>query len=581
LTILEIQASDGYLNPESYLPALEACRKTGDTLTLRLPSGELRVRGDRLPERFVALSNNDSGMKRVAFPLRGLEKVSVEGHDTQLIFEGSVLPFDVEACDGVNLRGFSIDWARPFHFEGRVVSTDAARGTFDLEPSSECLWEIRGGSLWWCERPWAAGSSVVWYRNFGKLLGDARWECTLGWHIWMDPAERAVARDSRLCLFNAYDPNSDRYYRAERIDATRIRIHDAGLERLPEVGWVFVDKGAANNRRFPAIHLKYAKDVVLEDLTIHHADGMGVIAEFCENLRLSRLQVLPSGERAISTTADATHFVYCRGQILLESCRFECMPDDGINVHGNYFAVVGLSPDGRSWASPRHPQHEHVDFAQVGDRLARVDPENFNTLSEHQVRSVERRNGVAILLDCVPALPPESVGQVLENLSWQADLVMRDCVVRGNRARAVLFSTRAKGRIEASRFEDQSMSAILLEMEADYWHETGPTGSLEIVGNTIIGPAREFTEQPAILITPRLGTAGAEPLHGCIRIKDNHIVVDHGRVLWAGSVSELVFQGNTVSARGGEAIQPLEINHCGTVKSDIACKCIDTLGKVS
>jgi len=58
-------------------------------------------------------------------------------------------------------------------------------------------------------------------------------------------------------------------------------------------------------------------------------------------------------------------------------------------------------------------------------------------------------------------------------------------------------------------------------------------------------------------------------------------VVDHGRVLWAGSVSELVFQGNTVSARGGEAIQPLEINHCGTVKSDIACKCIDTLGKVS
>ena len=40
----------------------------------------------------------------------------------------------------------------------------------------------------------------------------------------------------------------------------------------------------------------------------------------------------PHTQRVISTTADATHFVNCKGDILIENCRFENMLDDGTNA---------------------------------------------------------------------------------------------------------------------------------------------------------------------------------------------------------------------------------------------------------
>jgi len=566
---LELQSKNGYLDTEAVLSALEACRVSGEALTLRLPAGELRVRRDRLPEYFVALSNNDSGMKRVAFPLRGLKDIVIKGRETRLILEGEILPFDVEACANVSFRGFSVDWERPFHFEGTVRACDESARTFDIEPSRACLWEIRDGRLWWVEKQHGERSRAVWHNGFGTLVADARWERTLGWNIWIDPSERAVARDSHECLFGAFDPDRQRFYRAERLEPDRIRIHQAGLKRLPQPGWVFVDKGSGGNRRFPAFHLKDCKDVVLEDVTIHHADGMGLIAEFSENIRLSRVNVLPSPGRAISTTADATHFVYCRGLIRLEGCRFECMPDDGINMHGNYYAVAEVSEQGHCWIAPTHPQHEHVDFARVGDRIARVDPRYFRLFSEHEVRGVERRNGVAIRLECEPPLPQGAVGQVLENLGWQADLEMVDCLVRGNRARAALFSTRGRGRIERNRFEDQSMMAVLVEMDADYWNETGPVGSLEIRDNDITHPAREFSRMPAIQVTPESGGADKPPIHDTIRIEGNRISVDNGPVLAAGSIRRLVWRDNQITGVELEEEGAVLLRGCASIEGDL------------
>jgi len=566
---LELESKNGYLDSEVVLSALEACRVSGEALTLRLPAGELRVCRDRLPEYFVALSNNDSGMKRVAFPLRGLKDIVIEGRETQLILEGEILPFDVEASANISFRGFSLDWERPFHFEGSVVARDDRAGTFDIEPSQSCLWEMRDGRLWWVEKHFDEESQAEWHKGFGKLVRDARWERTLGWSIWMDPADRAIARESHACLFSAYNPDRDTHYRAERIGSGRIRIHGAGCERLPEVGWIFVDKGAEGNRNFPAFHLRDSQNLVLEDLVIHHADGMGLIAEFCENIRLSRVHIVPAEGRAISTTADATHFVYCRGLIQLEACRFECMPDDGINVHGNYYAVAEVADESHCWIAPTHPQHEHVDFARVGDRIARVNPDDFRLLSEHEVRAVERRNGVAIRLECAPPMPPEAVGQVLENLSWQADLEMVDCLVRGNRARAALFSTRGRGRIERNRFEDQSMMAVLVEMDVDYWNETGPVGSLEIRDNDIARPAREFTHMPAIQVTPELGSTGQTPIHDTIHIEGNRISVDNGRVLAAASIQRLVWRDNQITGAGLEAEGAISLCGCASIEGDL------------
>ena len=54
-----------------------------------------------------------------------------------------------------------------------------------------------------------------------------------------------------------------------------------------------------------------AVDTRLQDVTIHYAEGMGLIAQRCTNINLQRFNVCLRGDndsRYFTTQADATHF---------------------------------------------------------------------------------------------------------------------------------------------------------------------------------------------------------------------------------------------------------------------------------
>nr|AIA93734.1 CAZy families GH110 protein [uncultured Shewanella sp.] len=89
-------------------------------------------------------------------------------------------------------------------------------------------------------------------------------------------------------------------------------------------------------RDFPGIVISDSAGVALEHVTLHHCGGMGVIAQRSADLSLSHVKVTPpvGGKRVVSLTADATHFVNCRGKIEMTDCLFENQKDDATNVHG-------------------------------------------------------------------------------------------------------------------------------------------------------------------------------------------------------------------------------------------------------
>jgi hypothetical protein len=526
------------------LEALAACRAAGAGSRLLLPPGELHFYPDSASEAFLALSNNDGGMRRVAFLLQGFSGLVIEGQGTRMIFHGGVVPFHLADCADITLRGFSVDWERAFHLEAEVIAADAGQGSFDLLPSPECLWEIRDGRLCWVERELPSERAASWDDSFRRLAEDDRWEAELGWNVWFDPKDRAIARGSVSSLFRPFNRKTGASYRATALGDGAVRISGAGLQQVPQVGWVFVDKGGGQNRKYSVFSLIDCTRIRLEEVTLHHSGGMGIIAMFCEEISLIRCAVTPSQGRMVSTTADATHFVHCRGRILLEDCRFEQMLDDGINVHGNYFWIEAQPEPDVLVVRPRHPQHEHTDIARPGDTIGVTDPSTFATLATAVVASVERRNGTRIILRLEQPLASGFTPAVVENLSWQADLEMRGCLVRGNRARAALFGTRGVGRLTRNRFEFQSMSAILVEVDADLWHETGPLGRLEIEENTICGWGREFPNSPAISITPELSDPTVAPIHREVSIRHNHFHSSQGRMLNAASVDQLIIVDN-------------------------------------
>lgn len=73
-------------------------------------------------------------------------------------------------------------------------------------------------------------------------------------------------------------------------------------------------------RPAPGIFLSNDKDTRLQNVKVHYAEGMGLLAQLCENITLDEFSVCLRGDkdpRYFTTQADATHFSSCRGRLIL------------------------------------------------------------------------------------------------------------------------------------------------------------------------------------------------------------------------------------------------------------------------
>ena len=104
-------------------------------------------------------------------------------------------------------------------------------------------------------------------------------------------------------------------------------------------------------RPAPGVFLSHNTNTVLKNIQVHYAEGMGLLAQVCDNIRLDSFSVCLKGKedpRYFTTQADATHFSNCKGLILSENGLYENMMDDAINVHGVYLnCLLYTSPSPR------------------------------------------------------------------------------------------------------------------------------------------------------------------------------------------------------------------------------------------
>ena len=114
------KANDGSDTTPAVRAALEKCRQT-KAGKLVFPPGRYDFWPDRAVERYCFVSNNDEGLKRIAFPLDGIENLEIDGQGAQFVFHGWITPFALDRARKITLKNFSVDWTRTFHNEGKVV----------------------------------------------------------------------------------------------------------------------------------------------------------------------------------------------------------------------------------------------------------------------------------------------------------------------------------------------------------------------------------------------------------------------------------------------------------------------------
>ncbi len=505
--------------------ALKRCRES-DCAVLSFPKSTYHFRPDKALERHAYISNHDEGgLRRIAFPLFNFRGLTIDGQGSDFIFHGPMIPFMLENADHVTLKNFTIDWDRPMFEQGVVV--EARSDSFDLQLPDDVEYRLIKGQLIFT---FGGRQEAVW--GFDDI----------------DPVTKAHA-------YQSGDRISWRAFKKltlQEIGPGRIRV-GGELKHRPRVGNVIAMR--FGRRENPGIFLKDCTDARIEQVAIHHAPGMGLVAQRCTNIQLQALDVKlrPGTSRVVTATADATHFTNCRGLIEMTHCLFENQLDDPCNVHGIYGQITDLIAPDTFLLKLVHGMQKGVEIVAAGDLIQFVRHDSLLGFATASVQTVEPISGdySIVTVDKLPS--GVKVGDVIENLTWVADLTVRHCEVRANRARGFLITTPGKVLLEHNVISAPG-AGIKISGDANSWYESGAVRDVTIRHNTFLDCNYCCPDwgRAVIDIDPEIERPdlNAACYHRNIRIENNEFRTFDRGLVYGHSIDGFIFKNNIVRRSG-------------------------------
>ena len=528
-----------------------------EAAVLRIPPGTWHFWPDRAAERHYFISNNDCGLKRIVFPLVNSRHLTIDGQGAEFIFHGHVTPFVLDGASHVTLRDLTIDYDRPFFTQGEIINAGPEHVDLCIDRENYPC-RVENGRLVFSGPTWD-GAGFQWV----MLL------------VQFDPATRMLASNrgyhiGRFLSLAHIDPTHDSW--AMKLEASE---NADGTVRLTAAWGDGMEPGnmlvlGHEHRLDPAVLVTDSADVRLENITIHHAGAMGVIAQLSRDITLDGVQIAlrPGTDRMVSTLADATHFVNCEGTVALENCVFENMLDDGTNIHGIYTTVSHvLAPDTLELELMHFQQHG-IQLYRPGDTVTFVNRETLLPIQTAVVRNARLVNRERIEVTFTePVEDSVAVGDAVDNTTRFPEIIIRGCRTGHNRPRGVLLSSHRKTVVEDNTFYNSS-SGVTIAGDANYWFEAGPVGDLTIRCNRFLS-CGYADGAPAIVIAPEIPGANDDTpcYHRNITIEQNEFQTDGRPVVFARSVDGLRMVNNTYAEGCPTApAERVKLDHCREVQ---------------
>ena len=518
------------------LAKIKAEYKEGEKVILRFPEGryEFHEKGAAVREYYI--SNHDqTNPKKVGIALEDMKNLTLDGQGSEFVFHGRMLPVSLLRSENCLLKNFSIDFENPHIAQVKIVENDPQDGIV-FEPAPWVDYRIAKDSIF-------------------EAYGEG-WTMRHSWGIAFDG-------DTKHLVYNTSDigcPTKGASEVAPR------RIHAPGWKDVRLVpGTVVAMRGWG--RPTPGIFLSHDVNTTIENVKVHYAEGMGLLAQLCENITLEEFGVCLKGDadpRYFTTQADATHFSGCKGKIVSCNGLYEGMMDDAINVHGTYLKVVKRVDDRTLVGRYMHGQSWGFEWGCPGDEVQFIRSNTMELVGkQNKIISIrpydkEQTEGAREFLitfqEPVDQVINEQSGFGIENLTWTPEVLFSGNVIRNNRARGSLFSTPRKTIVENNLFDHTSGAAILLCGDCNGWFETGACRHVIIRKNRFVNALTnlfQFTNA-VISIYPEIPDLKGQQQYfhggpeGGIVIEDNEFETFDAPILYAKSVDGLVFRNNTI-----------------------------------
>jgi hypothetical protein len=502
--------------------AISACKQRTDPILI-IPHGRYDLYPDSAIKKTYFISNTSSETecpskrKTIGLLFDNIRNLRIEGDGSLLVFHGKMTTIVIDHCYNFSLKNLTEDFARPTMSEFTV--TGASDTAIDVKVHADSWHRLDSNRLTWYGEDWTAKdhfcirvdtTHAFFYANdeYDQLLQSRITEPTPGTLHFLGTFDRS--RFPTGSVFTVRDPLRD------------------------EVGAFLVN----------------SKNVRWENISMHYMHGLGIVAQFSENLEMNRVRIEPAAGsgRMIASFADGMHFSCCKGSITIDSCRFDGLHDDAINVHGVHLKIVSKRSTNQLVLRYMHAQTYGFMAYYPGDSIAFVHPHTLTIYRYGIVKSADWISPREILVTFTLPVPEEvRLTDVIENITWTPRVLIQHCYVAGTETRGFLLTTRRKIVIGHNTFSRLGMSAILVADDGLSWYESGQVHDLTIrdnlfkeCGNNLL-PANY-----AITIAPENDQPAQIAVHSNIRITDNHFICYTPAVLTARSVDGLVFSGNNI-----------------------------------
>lgn len=502
-----------------------------DSVLIILPKGRYDFYPEGSSEREYFISNHDQdNPKSVGLAFENMKNIVFDGQGSELIFHGRMLPISLLGSENCTLKNFSIDFDNPHISQVKILENDTIAGMITYEVAPWVEYEIRDSAF---------------------VAKGEGWEHIPSWGIaFEEKTKRLVYTTSDIAVGS------------KGVAEVSPRILKAPWKNAKLIpGTVVVMRGWG--RPTPGIFVSHDVNTTLENIRIHYAEGMGLLAQMSKDIKLNKFSVCLRGHddpRYFTTQADATHFSGCQGVITSTEGLYEGMMDDAINVHGTYLKVQKRVDDKTLIGEYMHGQSYGFDWGYSGDVVQYIDSKTMELIGTPNritaIEAVDKPNAqgakqfkITFDENIDPAISEAGVFGI-ENLTWTPEVYFGYNTIRNNRARGSLFSTPQKVMVEGNVFDHTSGTAILLCGDCNGWFETGACHDVTIRHNKFINSLTnmfQFTNA-VISIYPEIPDLKNQKkyFHSGIVIENNEFITFDAPLVYAKSVDGLVFRNNTI-----------------------------------
>lgn len=446
---------------------------------------------------------NPTGLRRTAMFLSGKNNITIDGNGTTVMVHGKMTPMLFDKCKNITVRNLTIDYACPTMAEFTVLSND--NGVCDIKINADCLFKIEKNELIWLGENGSDGKPY-WEDSY---QGNRR-------HVKRyDPITETHNDFGRVALG---------IKKIEKLDDTTLRIHLKDKNVYLPAGSVIQTRNIVRDQTGSLF--QRCKNLVFDNLRVKFMHGLGMVSQFCENVRYSNCNFMPDENRTIASTADFFQFSGCKGDLIIENCKAQGAHDDYINVHGTHLQIIKKDEKSQSVVVRfMHAESWGFQAFEAGDSIEFIKWNTLIPFGSAKVTDFMRLNDTDIMLYLDRPLPDIILGKdVVENATWTPNLYVRNNYFGKTAGRGILATTRGEVIIENNTFYRLWGPALLIEDDCNFWFESGYTNEIIFRNNHVCGCdyGETYEGAPIIRYTPKVMNEKSEEfVHGKLVLRDN------------------------------------------------------------